>query len=166
MKYIIGIDTGLSGGIAVFHPNGPIEVFEMPLLGKQLDERALYEIIARYPLSNMHVVTEDVGQIFKTSKKTALSMGYQKGVLTGILIGNNIPFTKISPKAWQKVMFAGAPLLKNTKGANDTKAMSVAMCKRLFPEVNIKTGVRVFKDHDGMADAIMLAEFARRTNLI
>ena len=42
------------------------------------------------------------------------------------------------------------------------KNTSIEVCKRLFPGVNLKATDRCKKDHDGMAEALLIAEYGRR----
>jgi hypothetical protein len=43
-----------------------------------------------------------------------------------------------------------------------SKNTSIAVCKRLFPDVSLLPSERCRKDHDGMAEALLMAEYARR----
>lgn len=166
MKYYIGIDTGLQGGISILNPDGTIQMAKMPLLNDKLDEVALRDILEPYKDKNHHVIMEHVGQIFKTSKAVAASMHYQTGITTGILIGGRFSFTKVSPKVWQKMMFDGSPMLKKKDGSNDTKATALTVARRIFPHQSfVMGGPRATKDHDGVVDALLLAEYGRRSNL-
>jgi len=67
-----------------------------------------------------------------------------------------IPYQLVSARTWQKSMLAG------TSGA-DTKQRSILAAGRLFPGVNLKRSARARKADDGIADALLLAEYARRT---
>lgn len=66
------------------------------------------------------------------------------------------PCTIVRASTWQRTMFAGLGTVK------DTKAASIARAKQLFPGVNlIPEGCK--KPQDGLSDALLLAEFGRRT---
>ena len=61
-----------------------------------------------------------------------------------------VPYELVKPQKWKKEFSVTAD--KNT---------SIEVCKRLFPGVNlIPPGCR--KEHDGIAEALLLAEYARR----
>ena len=80
-------------------------------------------------------------------------------------IANDISYTLVPPKTWQKEMFLGIPAIQKAKSsANDTKAMALIAAKRLFPEDMLKTNPKN-KPHDGIVDALLISEYACRTNL-
>ena len=56
------------------------------------------------------------------------------------------------PKRWK------AEFILNGKD----KAASVETCRRLFPGVALRPSERCRKDSDGMAEALLMAEYARR----
>ena len=56
-----------------------------------------------------------------------------------------------SPQKWKKEFSVTSD--KNT---------SIEVAKRLFPNVNLKATARCKKDHDGMAEALLIAEYCRR----
>ena len=43
-----------------------------------------------------------------------------------------------------------------------SKEYHALSCKRLFPGVNLKATERCRKDHDGIAEALLIAEYGRR----
>ena len=77
--------------------------------------------------------------------------GENFGYIRGALEANKIAYQLIPPKTWKKEF-----------GLNSDKESSIAVCKRLFPEVSLKRTERCKKDHDGMAEALLMAEYARR----
>ncbi len=50
------------------------------------------------------------------------------------------------------------------KPIRDTKAMALVAVKRLFPDLKLTFGERATKPHDGLIDAVLIAEYARRMN--
>ena len=42
------------------------------------------------------------------------------------------------------------------------KQDSITVCKRLFPDANLFRTDKCKKEHDGMAEALLMAEYARR----
>ena len=162
MKRYLGIDIGLSGAFALIHEGDPTGV-KMPVTAKKIDAYDILKLVDDY--NPDHVVFEDLGVIFGSSKKTALSMGYQSGVIEAACICSGIPYTKVKAKQWQKDMFTGVPEAKKSGGGRDTKAMALVACKRIFPGLELTLTDRATKPHDGYVDAILMAEWARRKNL-
>lgn len=168
----IAIDPGKYGSIAVMEGN-KIETYPMPLVKTELDYHELVKIIARSAKSDtnkVHVIFEKLGVIFGTSKATAFSMGEQCGAIEMACIANHIPYTKIRPIVWQKEMLQGVDevtksSISGKKQVRDTKAMALIAIKRIFPELKLTFGKVALKPHDGLIDAVLMAEYARRKNL-
>ncbi len=85
---------------------------------------------------------------------------YQRGCSTGwawMLTALEISYQLVAPRTWQKVMHAG------TSGT-DTKQRSIIAAQRLFPRVDLRRSEKSRKLDDGLADALLLAEYGRRTH--
>ena len=165
-KWHIGIDIGLKGAICITEQNDTeisLDIHPMPLIKGKMDYHKLHSMIENYEGFNGHVVFEKLGVIYGTSKTTAFSMGYQAGALEAMLIARALPFTMVSAKKWQEEMFQGVPELKKS-GSNrrDTKAMAKVAAQRLFPHAKLTFGERAKKAHDGLIDALLMAEYSRR----
>ena len=75
------------------------------------------------------------------------SVGYIKGVLEACAV----PYQEITPQKWKKEF-----------GLSSDKAKSAEVCRKLFPNVSLLATERCKKPHDGMAEALLMAEYARR----
>lgn len=80
------------------------------------------------------------------------NFGKASGYIEGVLSACGIGFQLIQPQKWKKEF----TLIGKDKGA------SIAVCKRLFPGVNLKRTDKCRTDSDGMAEALLMAEYARR----
>ena len=154
----IGIDPGLSGAIAYLEEASVPRVFDMPVI--KIRKRHDYVVsnlvsffldIDEEPLKNVLVGIESLHAMPPSmcSGVGNFSLGRSSGVFEGIFAALHIPFQKIPPKRWQKLLLDGEPHVKGS---------SVVVAKRLFPSINLS---RV-KDH-GRADALLIAEYLRRT---
>ena len=163
--YVIGIDIGHHGAIVIQRNSAPhIVTLVMPMIKTEVDYHQLYELIKTYAVGTGLVVFEKLGVIFGSSKATALSMGYQSGAVEMACIALGLPYVKVPPKEWQKVMFTGVDeILKVTKKGHsrDTKAMALIAAKRRFPGVCLTVGRENNKPHDGIVDALLLSEYAK-----
>jgi hypothetical protein len=172
-KVYVGIDIGKQGAIAMMYSQEIIETIPMPMIKTELDYHMLAQRISHLREaygSNLHIVFEKLGVIFGTSKQTAFSMGTQSGAVEMICICQNIPYTKVKAVDWQKAMFQGLdqitkPSKTGKKEVRDTKAMALMAIKRIFPQQKLTFGERATKPHDGLIDAVLMAEYARRNNL-
>ena len=157
-KLYIGIDPGQSGGIALIQDGKEPVVYPMPLIEKtELDIVKIFDIITQEP--NCHIVIEDVHSIFGSSANSNWSFGFGCGQLFAMLKLSSLPFTRVSPKTWQKEMWQG--VVKQ----DDNKATSLLAATRLFPNVDFRATERSKVAHDGIVDALLIAEYARRKNL-
>lgn len=168
-KAYIGIDPGKNGFLTVINQKGYFEFYPIPLVGKELDILKINDIISSIisEESDFHCVIEDVHALYGASAGSTFIFGYVCGVLEGILVANNIPYTKVAPKKWQKQMWEGIPLQQKSSSTGktmvtDTKLMSLMAAKRLFPKVDLRETERCKKPHDGKVDSLLIAEYCRR----
>lgn len=171
-KTIIAIDIGKKGAILarVGIQGGQDGFYPMPMIKDEVDYNELWSILKSYDNFNPLIIFEKLGVIFGTSKATAFSMGHQAGALEGMCIALGVPFHKITAKVWQKEMFQGTVLVtkKSKSGKSvvtDTKATALIVAKQLFPNQKLTFGDKATKPHDGLIDAMLMAEFAKRKNL-
>ena len=165
MRKYIGIDIGKSGAYYILGEDGSeIDRGPVPMIKKEVDYHALNVLLQPYDMFNGMVVFEKLGVIFGSSKKTAFSMGYQAGAIEMCCIANNLIYTMAPAKKWQEHMFQGQTKIfkKGIKGPLNTKAMALIAAKRLFPKTNLLMTERSTVPHDGLVDALLMAEYARR----
>lgn len=82
----------------------------------------------------------------------AFSFGKSAGFIEGVLRALEIPYQLVSPPKWKKEF----SLIGKDKQA------SIETCHRLFPELDLRKTERCRTDHDGLAEASLIAEYARR----
>lgn len=167
-KYYVGIDIGNEGAIVVQNSvDNTVEIHVMPLIGKQLDLHELYNILRYYEGKDCHVIFEDLHAIFGASAGSTFNFGGSAMAIEMCVIATGLPFTKIKAVVWQKEMFVGVKeILKpsSTKKTmkRDTKSMALLAAKRLFPNTPLTKSKRSVKPHDGIVDALLMAEYAKR----
>ena len=173
-KYIIGIDPGKNGAIAVLNINGNVvDTQIMPSIVNEFDTNEFNNILNSRDLSNVECVyIEKVHAIFGSAAGSTFSFGKVCGIIEGVVVANGLRYILIEPKLWQKEMFAGVTEIrkpskvnkkgKEIKGRVDTKAMAEIACKRLFPNLKLTATERSKKSHDGVIDAVLIGEFGRR----
>lgn len=171
-KTYVGIDIGKSGAIAVMETeNTQAEIYTLPMpkIKNELDYKELSDMMRDLRVAhscNVHVVFEKLGVIFGSGKSTAFSMGHQAGAVEMACIAHSISYTKVRAVDWQKQMFQGVQeITKAGSAKRDTKAMALVAIKRIFPSLELTFGVKATKPHDGLVDAVLMAEYARRNNL-
>lgn len=148
--FYIGIDPGKSGGIAVIDAEDGTK-----MLSPYSDE-ALLKTIRLVSMFEPNVAgaqccLEKVGAMPGQGVVSMFNFGKAYGYIKGVLEAYKIPYQEITPQRWKKEF-----------GLNSDKTASVEVCRRLFPDVNLLATPRCKKPHDGMAEALLMAEYARR----
>ena len=166
-RWHIGIDLGLNGAICIMDITKPgnydISYLEpMPVTGKFINWDELYLILNEFEGMNGILVFEKLGQIFRSSKATAMSMGRQSEGMRVMCKCLGIPYREVPPKEWQGVMFRGIDKIikKGGKGI-DTKAMALEKVRQIYPNLKLTFKGRAVKPHDGLIDAVLLTTYAK-----
>ena len=164
MKVYVGIDIGKSGGIAVINEIGDIlTIRATPTVGGEISVAEIADLIRNLTVKDPMVVLEDVHSIYGSSAKSNFQFGRSLGIMEGVVAAMGCSWAKVAPKTWQKEMWLGVErIAKKGKSSTDTKAMSLIAVNRIFPEANLLPTPRSTKPHDGMVDALLLAEYGRR----
>lgn len=165
MRKYVGLDIGKQGAYYILGEDGSeIKRGPIPMIAKEVDYHALNALLEPYEGFNGMIVFEKLGVIFGSSKITAFSMGYQAGAVEMCCICHAIQYSKIPAKTWQAEIFQGQTKIfkAGSKTKVDTKAMALIAAKRLFPKVNLLMTERSSVPHDGLVDALLMAEYARR----
>ena len=143
--FICGIDPGQSGGIALL-PLIATRSSAAEFTYKMPDTEAdTAELLAEFAPKIITTFIEAVHSMPKQGVASSFKFGRSYGFLRGLLVGMRIPFEEVSPQKWQKGM--------NCLTHGD-KNVSKAKAQALFPYTRITHAI---------ADALLIAEFCRRT---
>lgn len=146
---ILGIDPGLHGGVAALGDRDL--AVPMPTAGNEIDARSLAVIIM--DLMPSVVIAEKVGAMPGQGLSSTFKFGKGYGTIIGICAAYQIRLELVTPQRWKGEVLAGT--------ARDKQA-AIDYCTRAFPHVSlIPPRCRVAQD--GLADALCLAEYGRRT---
>lgn len=74
------------------------------------------------------------------------------GFWRGALSASEIPYMIIPPASWKRILV----------GTNKSKGASIEVAQRMFPKISLKPTERCRNPDHNMAEALLLAEFARR----
>ena len=77
--------------------------------------------------------------------------GKSAGYIEGVLSALRIEYELITPQKWKKMF-----------DLHSDKTESIKVCMDIFPEVNLLPTPRCKKPSDGMAEALLIAEYGRR----
>jgi crossover junction endodeoxyribonuclease RuvC len=154
VSFVIGIDPGISGAIAIFKDGKLDCVVDMPTLevdsGKtkkrHISAVGLRDILEMYILElypTTHVVTEKVGAMPGQGVSSMFNFGRSAGIIEGVVAALRMPSTYVTPATWTKAVGRAAG-----KDASRMRAME------LFPD---KADLFKRAKDDGRADAALIA---------
>ena len=153
---IIGIDPGLSGGIAVLDDLKIYDIFDMPIMSEgkknknQLNSAQLVNIINEHVLKNedTFVIVEQVSAMPGQGVTSMFNFGQTFGAIKGICAALELPIFFVRPSKWKKHF----ELINSSKDSSRTKAIE------MYPSISS----RLTKKKDvNKADAILIARYFR-----
>ena len=142
----IGIDPGTSGALAMISEGREAKVVSW-------DSEDYKNALAAVSVANEYAVAclEKVNAMPGQGVTGMFNFGKNYGHIIGLLEANEIPYELVRPQKWKKEF-----------SITGDKNSSIEVCKRLFPGVVLRRTERCRKDDDGMAEALLMAEYARR----
>jgi hypothetical protein len=160
----VGIDPGVSGGIAVMH-GWTIDIIDMPVFEvrkgkrkkKEYDIRAIVDFFNQFGNICQFSVAIEKTQPLPRGKSIQATYGLSRcqGIFEGVLTALGISYEVVHSKDWHKHF-------RITKAKGDYKDQAVLLAEKLFPTAELR-GPRGGKK-DGRADSLLIAEFIRRKN--
>lgn len=152
MSYVrncfIGVDPGKSGAYAIIFPD---RIFVAPWDDYRFTDDMDYVAHCVRPYMYPIVCVESVHAMPKQGVTSTFTFGKNAGFIEGVLTAYKIPYELVPPKSWKK-MFS----------LTGEKQQSIDVCKRLFPDVSLRKTENCRTDDDGMAEALLMAEYAKR----
>lgn len=143
----IGIDPGKGGALARINDYG---IFIFPF-----DKEVYRNVLSDYQSVGSNTLgkccLEHVNAMPGNGGVSMFHFGENFGFIQGLLTAYDIPYELVRPQKWKKEFSITAD--KNT---------AIEVCKRLFPNVSLKRTERCKKDDDNFAEALLMAEYARR----
>lgn len=144
----IGIDPGKQGAIAKIE-EGCLLATPVPLSSGEYDVPGMLDLFCGINNKEAFCVIERAQAMPGQGVVSMFEFGKGYGLWLGVLYASLIPFEVVHSRVWTKEMLAGAP--------GEGKNRGITVAKRLFP-----LWQPVFKKDLVVADAILLAEYARR----
>ena len=143
----IGVDPGQKGGYA-YIMNGVPKAFPWDDVFFAYDMKCLVSIKDEGLVAAVEKVGARPGQGTVSMFNFGKSAGYIEGVLSAL----GIPYQLVPPAKWKK----------DFSLIGKDKAASIAVCRKLFPYLDLKRTERCRTDSDGKAEAALLACYAMR----
>ena len=153
---IIGIDPGLSGGIAILDDLKIFDIYDMPIMSEgkknknQLNSAQLVNIIKKNIILNgdTFLIVEQVSAMPGQGVTSMFNFGQTFGSIKGICAALNLPIFFVRPAKWKKHF----DLINSSKDASRTKV--IEMYPSISPRLSKKKDVN-------KADAILIARYFR-----
>jgi|TARA_B100001093_G_C26775547_1_gene992170 crossover junction endodeoxyribonuclease RuvC len=155
---IIGIDPGLSGGIAILEDNKIKGMFDMPVMAdgkknkRQLNSAFLVQLI-KENIKNIEdtvVIVEQVNAMPGQGVTSMFNFGQTFGAIKGICAALALPIFFVRPAKWKKHF----ELINSSKDASRTKV--IEMYPLVSEELSKKKDVN-------KSDAILIARYYSET---
>lgn len=149
---ILAIDPGQKGGVACFDGSTWL-AYPMPKTVKGIVNLIHGSTAMTGWDEQKTMIVERSQPMPKQGVSSVFSYGQHYGGFEAIAACLGLRYLTVRPTEWKKVM-----------GLNSDKTSSIIEAERLFPEINlVPTGCR--KPSDGIAEALLIGEYARRMNL-
>ena len=152
MRYILGVDPGLSGALAFYDPKlNELLVWDMPtheikVSGKKkrvIDIYALANIVDNLAAETRIAAVEEVGAMPRQGVTSCFSFGFAAGCAQMAIAANGIALKTVRPAVWKRDMRITADKDNARREAS-----------RLLPK---HAGLWTLVKHDGRAEAALLA---------
>jgi len=157
---IIGIDPGLSGGIAILDNSKVIELFDMPVMpdGKKNKRQLNSALLAKMIKDNIKnledtvMVVEQVNAMPGQGVTSMFNFGQTFGAIKGICAALGLPIFLVRPAKWKKHF----ELINSSKDSSRTKAIE------MYPSISEKLSKK--KDVN-KSDAILIGRYYSETRI-
>lgn len=151
MKVFIGIDPGKDGAMAILgYRDAPILVpFDEDGYASWL--RCLALVTRNDIGGRVSCAVEHVGAMPGQGVTSCFSFGRNFGFILGLLTAFCHPYELVRPQKWKREFSCTSD--KNT---------SIEVAQRLFPGVDLRRTPQCRKPHDGICEALLLAEWGKR----
>lgn len=157
----LGIDPGKDGAMAVMYPpvDGVPQVRFMPFDKKEaidLCGRVRFAIAENGKFGidrglRVLCILEHVGAMPGQGSVSMFHFGENFGWWQGVLDAFRIPYELVRPQKWKKEFSCTSD--KNT---------SIEVAQRMFPNADLRRTPKCKGPHDGICEALLMAEYARR----
>jgi crossover junction endodeoxyribonuclease RuvC len=157
MPLSIGIDPGLGGGIAALAADGAVVgTWPMPVAGGDIHAAGVADLLRSLrtldPQQDIgRVCLEKVSAMPKQGVASTFRFGSCWGMLRGVCAALALPVVLVPPTVWKKRILLGL---------SHDKAGAVQFCTSRWPTADLVLP-RCRVAHDGIADALCLAEYGR-----
>lgn len=154
-RIVLGIDPGFTGALASIDSDGKVAVYDAPVAWvserRQMDLAKMRALLSRWIGCDVHVFIERVHSMPGSSGRSMFVFGQGYGEWRGECVALGFKLTTVEPARWKGAMMDGMGKEK------DAARFRAAL---LFPAL---ADSFARKQDDGRAEALLIAEYGRRT---
>lgn len=164
MKAILGIDPGLEGGLAIRWPN-EVLLELMPIADGELDTQKLAQWINAYREEiELVIIEKAIIQRFQRPQDCAKQWRMLGAIETVVrMLGMRVHLVR--PDIWSAEFEHGVIEKDKHKRYAAVKKARKLIVGELFPGVDVRATARSTTRHEGMTDALLIAEWGRRKRI-
>ena len=165
--FYVGIDPGINGAIAIFDADRYLcnDILPMPIAGKEINVGIIKDwlrdvylnsdfVPVSYNIKDWYIACiEKVGAMPGQGVVSMFKFGFVTGILHGVFRALEIPLYTVTPQAWKKEILAGT---------DKSKQASIDYVLRAYPDVKLFRTERSRTYDHNMAEALCIAEYAKR----
>lgn len=170
MQFHIGVDPGVTGAVAVLETaTRKVDLYDTPIVcvksGKKMKNvMDLHNVVSlmqmltggRDVLVTIEKVNAMPGKVAGGGRRTigatsAFNFGVGYGMWLGVLASLRLPYQQVIPATWKRAL-----MLTGSDGKDADRIRAIQLYPQAAPQLNLKK-------HHGRADALLLADWARRT---
>ena len=144
MSTIVGIDPGVTGGLACIYDGKLAAVEPMPVYSGRADGMGIDQLLSEWEPDAVYL--EDTQPMPKNGSIATFSLGLNTGIIIGAVQANEFRLVRVKPQLWKKRM----GLTGKDKNA------SRGLARELFPEFANKF---ILVKSDGLAEAALIARY-------
>jgi hypothetical protein len=144
VSVIVGIDPGVTGGLACIRKGVLDDVQNMPVHSGRADGLGIDELLIQWEPDVVYV--EDTQPMPKNGSIASFSLGLNTGIVLGAVQANQFRLVRVKPQEWKRKM----GLIGKDKSA------SRGLARELFPQFGDR--FKLVK-HDGLAEAALIARY-------
>jgi hypothetical protein len=153
MGYVLGIDPGIKGGLALLDDQGRIVMLHvMPTRDRDVDPSGLAALLWMHWPSIYLAAVERVHAMPGQGVSSTFRFGRGLGTVLGVLGAMNIRIDQPTPQRWKKDVLGD-------RFDHATKEGTMAWVAEAFPSAQVVLP-RCRKPHSGLCDALAISSWA------
>lgn len=142
---------------------GEVKTWPMPTLDGRVHLLSIRQIVNYHTISTDRFIIEQAGMRPGQATQSGFKFAQGFGELIGLLTGLDRKPHIVTPQKWSKEFAHGVTETEDKKARQrQIKKSRKEIVTKLFPGIDLRETSRCTTLHEGMTDALLIAEWARR----